>query len=100
MDAIQPQRKKQAGKDMPEALAPHVERIALLGRKYGTMVMPWVDPAHFQMPRPNLDANSSKRYDSPESKKQGLVAELYDFIPEIFHEPMNKHTYFATTVSN
>jgi|ERR1700722_11374355 len=100
MDAIQPRRKKQASKDMPEELAPHVERIALLGRRYGTMVVPWVDPAHFQIPRPNLDAYSEERYHSAESKKQGLVAELYDFIPEIFHDPMNKHTYFATTVSS
>jgi hypothetical protein len=100
MEAVQPRRKTQAAKNpVPEELAQHTERIALLGRKYGTFVEPWVESSMFGEPLPSIEINSLERYRSAQSKKLGRIAELYDFIPPGFHESMNRHSYFASTVS-
>jgi hypothetical protein len=99
-DAANPRRKRSANKNVPEELAQHTEAIALLGRKYGTLIEPWVDVSFFQEPRPDIDPKSEDRYLSPESRKHGRIAELHDFIPPKYHELMNNHSYFASTVSN
>jgi hypothetical protein len=83
----------------PEELPPHMERIAMLGRKYRTTVEPWVDMSLFKEPHPNMTANSPNRYVSDVSQKQGCIAELYEFVPEQFHQPMNEHSYFGSMVS-
>ena len=53
----------------------------------------------FKEPRPNMTANSPDHYSSNVSKRHGRITELYDFVPELFHQPMNEHSYFASTVS-
>jgi hypothetical protein len=85
--------------DVPQEVVTHTERIAMLGRKYGTFVEPWVDSGLFREARPKLDPASPACYLSDVAKRQGRVAELYQHVPEISHESMKDHSFFSSMAS-
>jgi hypothetical protein len=96
--ANQPKR-RQKSKNVPNEIAKHDSEISLLGRKFCIMVDPFLTSTTvFAGPRPDLAADSVYRYDSDITIEQGLIAEVYDFIPEKFHEMMASHSHFATLV--
>jgi hypothetical protein len=93
------QPKRRSAKKVPPELLKYGEEIAALGRKFGVMMEPWVDPAAFGKPRPDVSPTDKDRYQSDLSMLQGVVAELYEFVPGRFHEMMERHSYFGNQVS-
>lgn len=94
------QPKRRVKNDVPKQMVPYETEISMLGRKYSHMVEPWITTAAlFDRPRPTLAADSVHRYDSELSIQHGLIAEIYDFIPEKLHRIMANHSYFGTLVS-
>ena len=62
------------------------------------MVEPFVDLLAFQVPRPDMEANSPSQYYSDMSTKQGVVADLYDLVPPKLHGMM-QYSPFVQKVS-
>jgi len=63
------------------------------------MMEPWVDPAAFGKPCPDVSPRDLNRYKSDLSIQQGLIAELYEFVPRKLHEMMASHSHFGNQVS-
>ena len=74
-----------------------------LGRQFCTFHEIWVRPPHLRKPYPEglrqtgpLDPS---HYRNDQSKQDGVIAELYDFVPSRFHAHLERSPYFAKTVS-
>ena len=93
----EPSRQQQSG-GISNMATEYDEEIKLLGRKFGIMEEPWIDRALFKRPRPVMAATSSKRYGLQLAIQQGIVADLYNFVPEKLHAMMNGYNPFAKKV--
>jgi hypothetical protein len=81
------------------ALSQHDGEIQKLGQAFSVVGELWVDPSSFlQPPSPPGAAESPDRYETPESTRRGVIAELYDFVPDGLHEYMSSHSNFGDQV--
>ncbi|KDR65151.1 hypothetical protein GALMADRAFT_260311 [Galerina marginata CBS 339.88] len=76
---------------------PEDDRIALHGRKFGIMNEPFVPDAAFLAPQPDCTSVDPARYSTPETALEGVIAELYEEIPEDLHEKLLNLTRFRDT---
>jgi hypothetical protein len=98
-EACLPKRSKKKGPILSPALAQHEGQIHALGQAFSIMGELWVDPSSFlQPPPPPGAADSPNHYDSPENMKRGVVAKLYDFVPDELHKYMSSHSNFGDQV--
>ena len=88
--------------ESPSNISDSNAEIAKYGRKYSLMVCPWIDAGVFVglEGRPDIDPLSEERYTNKESDLAGIIAELYDFVPERLHGLMEGHSRFGSNVSN
>ena len=76
-----------------------LDRVALLGRKFGVMNEIFVEPKHFMVVRPDIDPyDTTNRYVSPQSRMVGLTAELFREVPEDLHEQLVNDSKFHDEV--
>ncbi|THH10262.1 hypothetical protein EW146_g8424 [Bondarzewia mesenterica] len=87
-----PQRKWH-GANKP--IGEHDDEISTLGHKFLVTVEMWVEISMFQQPHPVMSALSKDHYRTEMSIKQGVIAELYDFVPIKFHEMMQNYSPFG-----
>jgi hypothetical protein len=87
------------GRKTPAKFQKHEGAVKTLGRKFGSMHSPFLTRKLFDMVliRPQLLATSEDRFANKESLQRGLVAELFDFVPENMHELMRTQ-FFGDTV--
>jgi len=81
------------------ALGPRAKEISTLAKKYGVMVQPWLDKSLLSSPRPSdMSGMDPSRYQNDSTKHNGLIAELYEFLPN-YLQPLMPHSQFVTLVS-
>jgi len=81
------------------ALGLRAKEIATLAKKYGVMVQPWLDESLLSSPQPSdMSGMDLSRYQNDSTKHDGLMAELYEFLPNYLHALM-PHSQFVTLVS-
>lgn len=91
--------KKRRGSDSESEGDIWLDRVALLGRKFGVMNEIFVEPKHFMVVRPDMDPyDTTNRYASPQSRMVGLTAELFREIPEDLHELLVNDSKFRDEV--
>lgn len=74
--------------------------IGLYARKFGTMNEFYVPCAAFMVARPTgVRSDDPDRWNSEKLALRGLIAELYEELPVVLHEPLAGHTSFRTMVS-
>ena len=79
-------KKSKSDSGTPPELVEHVDRINCLGKKCAVMLAIWVPDEIFEKKRPLIDyMDSKRRYDSAENQEMSLMAEIYDFLPEEYH---------------
>ena len=88
---------------VPEALEKFDRDIALYGCKDSLMVSPWILATVIAgaSGRPDVDPLGNARFDKKDKKamQEGILAELYDFLPKHLHDVMENHSYFVSIVS-
>jgi len=93
--------KKDAPAIIPEHFLEHLQTIKTLGQKFGILGEIWVDSTVFGVDPPAMmTPNSQDRYRSPASIMDGVVAELFAFVPPQFHDAMRRSSWFGETVCN
>lgn len=96
-----PQPKAKKGADRVAAvLRPHLGKIELHAKKFGTMNELFVPATAFMVPNPNYDILHVDRYKDPRSVLKGITAELFEEVPKSLHEFMEVHTDFRDTVGS
>jgi hypothetical protein len=73
-----------------------LDRVALLGRKFGVMNKIFIEPKHFMIVRPDID--TTNRYVSSQSRMAGLTAELFREVPEDLQELLVNDSKFRDEV--
>jgi len=90
---------KNSGDSVPAELAKLAPEIEALGRKFFVMGEPWVDPQSFQLPCPtDVTANGAERFATESCIQEGIIAELYAFVPKRLHQAMQDTSYFSEKV--
>lgn len=84
----------------PPTVTKNDERIALHGRKFGVMNELFVAEAAFLVAESGLNPMDNIRYTSPALILQGVIAELFEEVPEDLHGLMKEHTHFRDLVSH
>lgn len=84
----------------PPTVTKNDERIALHGRKFGVMNELFVAEAAFLVAESGFNPMDNTRYTSPALILQGVIAELFEEVPEDLHGLMKEHTHFRDLVSH
>jgi hypothetical protein len=71
---------------------------ATLAKKYCLTVGPWVDRIHFLQPCPEIDPTSDGAFATEEAIRARTIRELYDYVPEKFHDQLKNLKAFAKVV--
>ena len=87
----------------PDPLGQHSEDFDKLGRHFCAFNEIWVRPHHLRQPYPEslreLGPRHPARYTNDQTKQDGVIAELYNFVPPDFHEYLQSSPFFAKKVS-
>lgn len=75
------------------------QRISLHARKFCVMNEIFVPEAAFLTPNPDFDPLDQARYTSEDFMRKGVIAELFEEVPENLHEKMEFTGAFRDTVS-
>jgi hypothetical protein len=75
------------------------DRIALCARRFGIMNEVFVAESAFLKKDPDVDPMDPERYKTPDSILSGVVAELFEGVPENLHEMMQESGSFRDLVS-
>lgn len=73
--------------------------IAQHAKKFGVMNEVFMPGAAFVVKRPPTNSMDSGRYDSDIAGLQGITAELYESLPDGFHEELETSIHFRNLVS-
>ena len=86
----------------PDPLKSHAGDFDRLGRAFCTLDKLWINLSYLGQPYPealcDIGPWHSTRYRNDQTKREGIIAELYDFIPSHFHKHLEKSPFFATKV--
>lgn len=66
---------------------------------YSLLHAPWIRNVSLGRPRPPINPNSLERFQSAESRADGIVAEVMDLIPRRLHESLVQHSEIQSLVS-
>ena len=87
---------------LPNPLEPHAEDFDKLGRSFCVLYEVWVQQGHLRQPYPEnlreLGPWHPHRYTNDRTKNEGVVAELYSFVPSKFHEHLETSHFFSKKV--
>ncbi|KAH7917411.1 hypothetical protein BV22DRAFT_1135425, partial [Leucogyrophana mollusca] len=99
LEASQPKRRKKlTARDL--AVATQDEMIRQLGRKFSFVRCLWISPTIFKHKTPpSVNLLGKDRWASPKSIEDGMVAELFAFVPPELH-PYMIHDHFAQVFSS
>lgn len=75
----------------------NIEEIQALGREFGIMYNPWIDDDAFMRARPPRPS-PKVRYSNASNIADGLINDLYDFVPEKYHPLLENHSAFRDLV--
>ena len=85
-----------------DPLVRHAEEFDQLGRSFCVLYEIWPRPAHLTQPFPEslqeIGPWHSQRYRNEQSKREAIIAEIYNFVPIHFHEFLEGAPPFATKV--
>lgn len=89
-----------SGKNAPAAAIDETtRRIGVYARRFGVMNEVVVSRHVFLQPRPRgIHSDDPDRWKSEESARQGLIAELYEELPDDMHTMLQKNPSFRDTV--
>ena len=83
-------------------LEDHAKEFDQLGRSFCTVNELWIHPSHLGQPYPEnlreIGPYHSTRYRDAQTKRDCLIAELYDSIPPQFHKYLEGSPFFADKV--
>ena len=86
----------------PNPLEDHAKEFKELGRAFCALNEVWVQPSHLSQPYPEslreIGPWHPERYRNDQTKREGVVAELYDFVPAKFHKYLEGSPFFAGKV--
>ncbi|KAK7692930.1 hypothetical protein QCA50_004570 [Cerrena zonata] len=95
LKANQRQRGRGKASTVP-ALVQHEDDIKRKAKQFAVMHELWLDNEVFQKPRPG-PMTVKDRYASEQARIQGITLQLYEFLPEHFHELLLRHKQFGKT---
>jgi len=75
------------------------DRIALHARKFCVLNEIFVPDAAFLTRDPNFDPMDPERYRTADSIRNGIIAELFEEVPDDLHEPMQESGSFRDMAS-
>jgi hypothetical protein len=76
-----------------------VEDQISLAKKYCLTIGLWVDRLqHFKQPCPDIDPTSDEVFATAEGIRLRIIKELYDFIPEKYHDQLENLNDFSKLV--
>jgi len=93
-------RKRKTQPEGPPEVTKYQGKVEFYGKKFGVLNELFVPGAAFLVAKPMFDLQDKSRYKTPTGILDGIIAELYDQIPENLHKLMEDHSYFRDTVSN
>ncbi|KAJ3509194.1 hypothetical protein NLJ89_g5346 [Agrocybe chaxingu] len=92
---IAPSNEPKAASSLVPPFACYLDRIRLYAAKFMLMNEVFVPRAAFLVPRPDgARSDDEGQWKTVESAQQGMVAELFEEIPEDLHHLMTNQTYF------
>lgn len=97
LDAVTQQIPKRRCKHAQESTE-FDEEIAKLGHMFAVMNEPWVDDGLFQQLCPDKSSEHQERFKSNKAREEGIIAELYDVVPEKLHRMLEDQNHFKTVV--
>jgi hypothetical protein len=65
---------------------------------FAVMYDPWVKDGLFQQTCPDKSSRDPGRFNSVKAKEEGIIAELYEAVPEKLHKMLADQSHFATVV--
>lgn len=65
---------------------------------FAVMYEPWIKDGLFQQPRLDKSSEDSERFMSDKTKEEGIIAELYEVVPEKLHRMLVDQSHFTTVV--
>ena len=74
--------------------------ISQHAKKFGVMNEVFMLPAAFLAKRPLTNSMDSERYHSDIAELQGIIAEVYESLPDNFHDELENSIQFQNLVSN
>jgi len=87
----------------PNPLEAHAKTFGQLSRGFCVLNELWVPPSHLNQPYPenlrDIGPQHSTRYRNDQTKREGIIAELYHFVPPQFHKNLEGSPFFANEVS-
>ncbi|KAI0002606.1 hypothetical protein BJV74DRAFT_882217 [Russula compacta] len=66
-----------------------------LAKKYCLTVGPWLDRIHIKQPCPEIDPTSNDVFSTDEGIRVRMIKELYDYLPEKFHDQLQNVNAFG-----
>jgi hypothetical protein len=90
---------KKSNKGSCSVPSDHEKLIAQHAKKFGVMNEVFMPAAALAVKRPLTNSMDSGRYDSDIAELQGITAELYESLPDNFHDDLENSLSFRTTVS-
>lgn len=83
-------------------LEQHAKDFDNLGRLFCVLNEIWVHSSHLRKPYPEdlreIGPRHPARYSNDQAKHDGVIAELYDFVPPRFHKYLEGSIFFANKV--
>ena len=74
------------------------KEIAKLRHMFVVMYKPWVEHGLFQQPHLDKSLKDPGKFKSEKAKEEGIIAELYEAVPEKLHKMLVDQSHFATIV--
>ena len=83
-------------------LVRHAEEFDQLGRSFCVLYEIWPRPAHLSQPFPEtlqeIGPWHPQRYRNEQSKREAIIAEIYNFVPAHFHKFLEAAPSFSAKV--
>lgn len=97
-----------AGTNPPSAsissnpLEQHADEFDQFGRSFTVLYEIWPRPAHLSQPFPDnlreIGPWHARRYTNEQTKREAIIAEVYNFVPPHFHKLLEGSPFFANKV--
>lgn len=95
--ASQPKRARNVMPTNPE-IAQYRDEVSRLGKKFGVMHELFITETEFNVPCPAMKPDDPERYKNQGTMRDGIIAEVFAFVPSRLHALMENHHWFGATV--
>ena len=92
--------KKEDRKHSHGILSDRDKLISQYAKKFGVMNEIFVPPAALAVKRPSTNSMDPGRYDTEVAELHGMIAEVYESLPDDFHDELETSIPFRNLVSN